>query len=160
MNLFSWKAGLNLHWVSMASLSKHLEVFQTKKNMCPQTQFCKHSEHLAVLEGLKVGHGPDLKLFPLLFSCTKLKRGKICLYSKTELMPEPVKIWRLSNRGAPLSPRSSPGVWILPNNEICDTGQVPESWNESPELLGGLYGRLGLEEKHGSRAYVCFCLHS
>lgn len=43
---FFWKSGLNLHWISMTSLSKHLEGLQSNGNVGPQTQFCKNSELL------------------------------------------------------------------------------------------------------------------
>lgn len=44
LNFFSWKSGLDLHWISMTSLSKHLEVRQSNGNVGPQTQFCKNTE--------------------------------------------------------------------------------------------------------------------
>ena len=44
LNFFFWKSGLNLHWISMTSLSKHVEVLQSNGNVGPQTQFCKNSE--------------------------------------------------------------------------------------------------------------------
>lgn len=78
---FSWKSGLNLHWISMTSLSKHLEVLQPNGNVGPQTQFYYNSELFssfrkvedwplsrpqAVHSAFQTGHADKVQYYPCL----------------------------------------------------------------------------------------------
>lgn len=150
-NLFSWKAGLNMHWISITSLSKQLEFLQSYGNVGLQTQFCKNSE-LADLEKLKAGHHPDLKLLTG-------SQDTICPYMSKRITAQillktgvcTVHQFYCHNESC---------SWLL--NTDCGFGPLPSfpalKWHSLQTHSDGLHWRLSrMEEKTITPILLCFC---